>query len=156
MGKVSLPHSSGVLTISLVIPLHDLQTDAQKRRADRAGHDNSLSSTLRMISRRSSGGKFAHCPCSIWSERATSGTICDRVLLLQCFLSVPLLDIFPIPSFISLSSRTMLFKDISINHINCNFPSNGRVKQLELCLLTTASTNYRNLNFKHSALLGPI
>ena len=122
MGKVSLPHSSGVLTISFVMFLHDLQTEAQKTTTVLAGQDVSLSSTLRIISKSNSGGKLAHCPCSVGPGGATSGAICDRVRLRQCLPSTPRLDMLPIPSFISLSSRTMLLKDISTEVTNQSFP----------------------------------
>lgn len=46
IGNVSLPHCSGVLTISLTMALHDLQTEAQETTTARAGHVVSLSSTL--------------------------------------------------------------------------------------------------------------
>jgi len=114
MGNVSRPHCSGVFTISLVISLHDLQTEAQWTTTARAGHEVSLSSTLLMISKSNSGGRFAHWPCSIWSVSAgvSSGAICDLALPRQCFPSSPRLDMFPIPSFISFNSRTMLLMDI--------------------------------------------
>lgn len=118
MGKVSFPHSSGVLTISLVISLQDLQTDAQKRTTVLAGQAVSLSSTLLMMSKSNSGGKFAHCPCSIASDGATSGAINDLFRLPQCFPSILLLDMLPNPSFISFSSRTMLLNDISTDQAN--------------------------------------
>lgn len=140
MGKVSLPHSSGVLTISLVTSLHDLQTDAQKTTADLAGQDDSHSSTLLIISKSNSGGKFAHCPCSMGSRGATSGAIWDRVRLGQCFPSTPLLDLLPIPSFISINSRTMLLSAILMDYeiksflqlSNCRYTSDFRIQEKNL------------------------
>lgn len=116
MGKVSLPHSSGVLTISLVMSLQDLQTDAQETTTVLAGQAASLSSTLRMMSNSNSGGKLAHCPCWVGAEVATSGATKDLVRLRQCFPSSPLLDMLPIPSFNSFSSRIMLLNDISMDY----------------------------------------
>ncbi|KAF3677170.1 hypothetical protein FXO37_04950 [Capsicum annuum] len=49
----------------------------------RSGQVISLSSTLRIISKISSGGKCVHCPCSLGSKGAISGAICDRILLRQ-------------------------------------------------------------------------
>lgn len=115
IGNVSLPHCSGVWTISLVITLHDLQTEAQKTTVFRAGHEASLSSTLRIMSNSNSGGKFDHRPCWIGSNKGSgvwSGAICDLVFLCQDFLSPPRLDMLPIPSIISRSSQTMLLRDI--------------------------------------------
>lgn len=121
MGNVSLPHSSRGLTISFVISLHDLQTEAQKTTTVLAGQDVTLSSTLRITSKSSSGGKFAHCPCSIgWEGAAKSGAICDLGRLRQCFPSTPRLDMLPTPSFISFISRTMFLNDIlSITPTKC-------------------------------------
>lgn len=60
MGKVSKPHSSGVLTTSLVTSLQDLQTAAQDKTALLAGQIVSLASTLPIISRSNSVGMLAH------------------------------------------------------------------------------------------------
>ena len=127
IGKVSLPHTSGVLTISLVISLQDLHTEPQYTTTDLAGHVVSLSSTLWTISNSNSGGKFAHFPCSTGSLTATSGAICDRVRFRQCFPSTPLLDTLPIPSF---NSLTMLFNDISL-HYNYPISFNTTTSNLE-------------------------
>lgn len=114
MGNVILPHCSGVLTISLVMDLHDLHTEAQKTTTARAGQDVSLSSILWIMSRSNSDGRFAHCPCWIGSNGVAriSGATCDFVRLSQCLLSAPRFDVLPIPSLISLSSRTMLLNDM--------------------------------------------
>lgn len=117
IGKVSRPHCSGVLTISLVISLHDLQTEAQNTTTAREGHDVSLSSTFFIMSNNSSGGKFAHWPCSTGSSDgcgAWSGAMCDRVRLCQRLHSDPRLETLPIPPLISFNSRTMLLKDILV------------------------------------------
>lgn len=120
MGNVSLPHCSGVLTISCVIFLHDLQTEAQKRTTVLAGHEVSLSSTLRIMSKSNSGGKFAHCPCCITSGwgGTSSGAICALVRLRQFLPSPPRFGLILIPFFISLSSRKKLLNDIFVWHIN--------------------------------------
>lgn len=57
---MSDPHCSGVLTISLVIFLHDRQTNAQATTSLRAGQVVWLASTRWIISWSSSGGMFAH------------------------------------------------------------------------------------------------
>lgn len=123
MGKVSHPHCSGVLTTSFVISLHDLQTEPQATTSLRAGHEVSLSSTRWIMSSSNSGGKFAHRP---WWTNAEdddddgndgevedrSGAIGDFVRRCECLPSTPLRDMFPMPSLISLNSRTMLLKGI--------------------------------------------
>lgn len=59
-GKVILPLADGVLTISLVISLHRLHTQAQATTFWRCGHLSSLSSTRCMISPSSSGSNVDH------------------------------------------------------------------------------------------------
>jgi len=49
--------------ISVVTDLQDLHTKAQKTTTARAGQDLSPSSTLRIMSKGNSGGRFSHCPC---------------------------------------------------------------------------------------------
>uniref|UniRef100_A0A2P2JGJ0 Tubby-like F-box protein n=1 Tax=Rhizophora mucronata TaxID=61149 RepID=A0A2P2JGJ0_RHIMU len=46
------------------------------------------------------------------STGVSSGAMCALVLPHQCFPSIPRLDMLPIPSLISLNSRTKHFKDI--------------------------------------------
>lgn len=120
MGKVSHPHFSGVLTTSLVISLHDLQTEAQATTSLRAGQEISLASTRWTMSRSNSWGKFAQGLCWINVEdddncvdidEERSGAMCDFALRCICVLST-LLDIFPM--VISLNSRTMLLNGILI------------------------------------------
>lgn len=126
IGNVSLPHCSGVLIISFVMVLQDLQTEAQKTTTARAGHEVSLSSTLRMMSKSNSGGRFAHRPCWINSngEGSWSGAMCDIVRFRQCLLpSSPRLEMLPIPSFISRSSLTKLLSDIFLQHKQARFLS---------------------------------
>lgn len=105
MGKVRSPHRSGVLTISFVIDRHDRQTEAQATTSLRAGQEVWLASTRWMMSRSNSGGMFAHRLC--WTtadeDRNPTGAICDRPRPGKCLLSTPLLAMFPIPSFISLT-----------------------------------------------------
>lgn len=117
MGKVKKPHCSGVLTSSLVISLHDRQTEAQATTSLLPGQHVSLASTLCIISKSNSGGKFAHCPCSINAvekpdeeeeEEEASGAICARPRRSLCFLSELFFDMFPI-------SRTKLFIGIFSN-----------------------------------------
>lgn len=111
-GKVILPENSGLLTISLQISLHDLQTAAQATTCFRAGHVPSLASNLLITSRNSSGGRPAHrlfwitrgCSCNSWTEP------CDFPLLWPGSLTSKLrLDRLPNPS---LTSRTILRNDI--------------------------------------------
>lgn len=121
MGKVSLPHSSGVLTISLVISLHDRHTDAQATTCLLAGHNASLASTRLITSRSSSGGRFAQRLCwpdEPWKRNTFPPAFWDRARLCTSFPSVPRLDMLPIPSLISLSSRTMLLNDIETDLIS--------------------------------------
>jgi hypothetical protein len=120
IGNVNLPHCSGVWTISFVTALQDLHTEAQATTTARAGQEVSVSSTLRIISRSNSDGILAHCPCSIGSSdvKVISGTMCDFVRRCESLLPAPRLDVLPIPSLISLSSRTMLLNDIFAQHTN--------------------------------------
>lgn len=131
MGNVSLPHCSGVFTISLVIILHDVQTEAQDTTMAREGQEVSLSSTLRIMSNNNSGGKFAHRPCSTSGKDgpAFSGAMYELVRFLRGLLSETRLDTFPMPSFISRSSRTILLNDISIDH-NILTPSNPTAQKI--------------------------
>lgn len=79
-GKVILPPWEGERTISLVISLHRLQTQAQATTFWRLGHWSSLASTRWMISPRSSGSMVDHeadesRPSAIRSNSAESPTI---------------------------------------------------------------------------------
>uniref|UniRef100_A0A2P2KLY2 Tubby-like F-box protein n=1 Tax=Rhizophora mucronata TaxID=61149 RepID=A0A2P2KLY2_RHIMU len=67
-----------------------------------------------MISKSNSGGRFAHKLCSTVSDTGdvSSGAMCVFVLPRQCFPPIPRLEMLPSPSFISLSSRTKLLRDI--------------------------------------------
>lgn len=111
-GKVILPENSGLLTISLQISLHDLQTAAHATTCFREGHVLSLASNLLITSRNSSGGRLAQrlfwitrgCSCNSWTDP------CDFPLLWPGSLTSKLrLDRLPNPS---LTSRTILRKDI--------------------------------------------
>lgn len=132
MGNVSLPLCSGVWTISLVTSLQVLQTEAQKTTTARAGHEVSLSSTLLTMSKSNSGGRFAHRLCWVESDESSvwSGAIWVCLRLCQRFpASTALLDLHPIPSLISLSSRTMLLKDIFLYTSISNFPYNIQLQK---------------------------
>lgn len=76
-GKVSLPQNSGLNTISLHISLHVLQTAAKQTTCFRAGQVLSSASSLRMISRMSSGGRFAHRLSRIMEGESSS--TCDEL-----------------------------------------------------------------------------
>lgn len=121
-----LLHSSRVFTTSLVTSRHDRQTAAQATTWRRAGQATSLASTLCITSISSSGGRFAHCPCCCGSWPCRCGCVCGSGHRLgqECrdpprpwparpSEMPPRLDMLPMPSLISLSSRTMLFKDIA-------------------------------------------
>ncbi|RDX85431.1 hypothetical protein CR513_33376, partial [Mucuna pruriens] len=84
--------------------LHDLHTEAQKTTTARAGQDVSLSSTLRIMSKSNSDGSNG--------VARISGATCDFVRLSRHLISAPRFDVLPIPSLISLSSRTMLLNDM--------------------------------------------
>lgn len=119
MGKVSQPHCSGVLTTSFVISLQDLQTEAQATTSLRPGHEVSLASTRWIISWSNSGGKFAHGLCSTTpmgsqgNSDPPSGAIWARPRWCVRFLCNFPMDILPMSSRISFSSRTKLLNDIS-------------------------------------------
>lgn len=111
-GKVIFPETSGLLTISLHISLHDLQTAAHETTCLRAGQVLSLASNLLITSCRSSGGRLAHrlfCTTSGWSCNSCTEP-CDFPLWWPSNLtSKLLLDKLPNPS---LTSRTILRNDI--------------------------------------------
>lgn len=111
-GKVIFPENSGLLTMSLHISLHDLQTAAHATTFFRAGHVLSLASNLLITSRKSSGGRLAQrllwisigWSCNSWTEP------CDFPLWWPGSLTSKLrLDKLPNPS---LTSRTILRNDI--------------------------------------------
>lgn len=123
MGKVKKPHCSGVLTISLVISLHDLQTEAQATTSLLPGQHFSFVSTLCIISKSNSGGKFAHCPCSMIGvkepdnnngeeeeeeEEVASGAIWNRPRFWLSFLPGLFFDMFP-------NSRIKVFNGIFLD-----------------------------------------
>uniref|UniRef100_A0A0A9F9R5 Uncharacterized protein n=1 Tax=Arundo donax TaxID=35708 RepID=A0A0A9F9R5_ARUDO len=62
-GNVSFAQNSGVLTISLHISLHVLQTEAQATTSLRDGQLLSSSSNLFITSQSNSGGRLAHLIC---------------------------------------------------------------------------------------------
>jgi len=114
-GKVIFPENSGLLTISLHISLHVLQTAAHATTCFRAGHALSLASNLLITSRKSSGGRLAQRlfwitkdgSCNSWTE------LCDFPLWWPGSLTSKLrLDKLPSPS---LTSRTILRNDIYSN-----------------------------------------
>lgn len=120
-GNVIFPESSGLWTISLHMSLHDLQTEAQATTCFRAGHALSLSSSLLITSRSSSGGRFAHgvswilvttTGCSTWQSWTEPRDLPTSLCWLLSLKSKLRLDRLPIPS---LTSRTMLRKDISLS-----------------------------------------
>lgn len=119
-GKVNRAHCWSVLTASLVAHLHDRQTAAQATTFLLSGHATSLSSTLCTMSKSSSDGRWAHLPvCSIsswyWLGRCHAfGHMVWLATRLCPALPSPLLDVLPMPSFISFSSLTKLFSDISL------------------------------------------
>lgn len=112
-GKVSLPHNCGLLTISLHILLHDRQTAEHATTCLRAGHVLSLSSSLLITSKSSSGGRLAQ--RLLWITRGCSlddslNEPCDFPLWWPCNRTSKLrLDKLPKPS---LTSRTILRNDI--------------------------------------------
>jgi hypothetical protein len=82
------PESSGTLTTSLVISLHDLQTEAQATTSLLPGHKLCSDSILWIISRSNSGGKSTQIlwfkPSLVDKEEDTddpSGAMCDLPLL---------------------------------------------------------------------------
>lgn len=142
------PHCSGVLTISLVISRHDLQTDPQETTSRRAGHEASAASTLWIISRSNSGGMLAHWLCcwkSADEDGDPSGAICDLPRRFVCFPSALLLDEFPILSLMSLSSRTMLLKCI-VTELVVSLPQNftAEIKNTKWRNVNVMTTWFRN------------
>jgi len=111
-GKVIFPENSGLLTISLHISLHVLQTAAQETTCFLEGHVSSLVSNLSITSRSNSGGKLAQqLLCTTGTGSCSSWTAPWDFPLrwLRNLTSNPLLDKLPKPS---LTSRTMLRNDI--------------------------------------------
>lgn len=109
VGKVSKPESSGTLTTSLVISLHDLQTEAQATTSLLPGHKVCPDSILWIISRSNSGGKSTQIlwlkPSFFDREEDTddpSGAICDLPLLPKALYL-----------FFTLNSLTMFLNDIA-------------------------------------------
>lgn len=141
IGKVIRLHCSGVLTTSLVTSRHDRQTAAQANTCLLAGHKTSLASTLCMTSRSNSGGRLAHLPCCsssscCWCKSWGHGCRGPPRRFPTALPSdvpppLPLLDMLPIPSLISFSSRTMLLKDISTSLSSLRDPTVVSLQDLE-------------------------
>lgn len=133
-GKVSFPQNSGLLTISLHIALQDRQTAAHATTCFRAGQELSLSSSLLITSKSSSGGRLAQrlfWITSGWSCKSCKEP-CDFPLWWPVNLTSKLrLDKLPI---LSLTSRTMLRKDI--------FTSCGQPSYISLSLLNAVDKLY--------------
>jgi hypothetical protein len=122
MGNVILPHSSSVFTTSLVTSRQERQTAAHATTCLRAGHVASPASTLCITFSSSSGGRLAHRPCCCGGPSWTWPCRCACCWPAQkpgqeCRDPAQpwpaRLDMLPMPSLISLSSRTMLFRDIA-------------------------------------------
>ena len=112
-GKVSFPQISGHETISWHIALQDRQTEAQATTCFLAGQLLSLSSSLLITSKSSSGGRLAH--LLVWTIKGDKRSREDEYsqepwdFPLWSLKSKLLLDKLPSPS---LKSWTMLLNDI--------------------------------------------
>lgn len=87
MGRVSLPETSGVITISFTTPLQLLQTPAQATTNCLAGHELASASILIKTSRKSSGGMLAQklrCASSTTTDGSSSCTGGDDLELKAC------------------------------------------------------------------------
>ena len=117
-GKVSFPEISGQWTISWHIALQDRHTEAQATTCFLAGQLLSLSSSLLITSKSSSGGRLAH--LLVWTikgERSREDEYSRNeepwdFPLWWSLKSKLLLDKLPSPS---LKSWTMLLNDISLS-----------------------------------------